>query len=168
MTGGIGRTALTDFYTNHFIFSNPADTELETISRTVGIDRVIDEFIYKFTHDSIVDWLVPGIPPTHKRVEVPMTAVVNIRGDRLYHEHIAWDQASVLWQLGLLPEYLPFPKAVKEGVNGVVGASGTNGHIGGLEYRLPVAGLETTDKMRDKNGVKSNGMFDFQTRSTGS
>lgn len=57
MTGGIGREKLTDFYTNHFVFSNPKDTELELISRTVGIDRVVDEFIYKFTHDMMVDWL---------------------------------------------------------------------------------------------------------------
>lgn len=57
MTGGIGRENLTNFYRDHFIFANPADTELELISRTVGIDRVIDEFIFKMTHDKIVDWL---------------------------------------------------------------------------------------------------------------
>lgn len=57
MTGGIGRKALSAFYRDHFIFSNPADTELELISRTVGIDRVVDEFIFKFTHDTVVDWL---------------------------------------------------------------------------------------------------------------
>lgn len=57
MTGGIGRKNLTEFYTNHFVFSNPDDTELELISRTVGIDRVVDEFIYKFTHDKTPDWL---------------------------------------------------------------------------------------------------------------
>lgn len=57
ITGGIGRKALTEFYRDHFIFSNPKDTELELISRTVGIDRVVDEFIYKFTHDMVIDWL---------------------------------------------------------------------------------------------------------------
>jgi hypothetical protein len=58
---------------------------------------------------------VPGIPATNKKVRVPFTSVVNIRGDRLYHEHIAWDQASVLRQLGLLPEYLPFPYPLPDG-----------------------------------------------------
>jgi carboxymethylenebutenolidase len=57
MTGGIGRRELTDFYTHHFIFANPPDTELELISRTVGVDRVVDEFIFKVSHMSEIDWL---------------------------------------------------------------------------------------------------------------
>jgi carboxymethylenebutenolidase len=57
LTGGIGREKLTSFYRNHFIFNNPEDTALELISRTVGIDRVIDEFIFSFTHDRVIDWL---------------------------------------------------------------------------------------------------------------
>lgn len=57
LTGGIGRGSLTQFYRNNFIFNNSQDTELELISRTLGIDRVVDEFIYKFTHDTVVDWL---------------------------------------------------------------------------------------------------------------
>ena len=57
MTGGIGRKALTAFYRDHFIFNNPTDTHLELVSRTVGVDRVIDEFIFSFTHDKTIDWL---------------------------------------------------------------------------------------------------------------
>jgi carboxymethylenebutenolidase len=57
LTGGIGRAKLSNFYRDHFIFNNPADTELELISRTIGIDRVVDEFNYKFTHDRYIDWL---------------------------------------------------------------------------------------------------------------
>lgn len=57
MTGGIGRERLSNFYRHHFVFSNPADTELELVSRTVGIDRVIDEFVFSFTHDKTIDWL---------------------------------------------------------------------------------------------------------------
>jgi carboxymethylenebutenolidase len=57
MTGGVGRTALTAFYRDHFIFANPEDTALELISRTVGVDRVIDEFIFCFTHTRVIDWL---------------------------------------------------------------------------------------------------------------
>jgi carboxymethylenebutenolidase len=101
MTGGIGHEALTAFYRDHFIFKcahislsstahltsarNPSDTSLELISRTVGPDRVIDEFVTHLTHDSEVDWLLPGVPPTGRRLAVPMVAVVLIRGDRLAH-----------------------------------------------------------------------------------
>ncbi|KAK7408354.1 hypothetical protein QQX98_009450 [Neonectria punicea] len=158
MTGGIGRERLSNFYRHHFIFQNSDDTELELISRTIGIDRVIDEFIFKFTHDKPVDWLVPGIPPTGKYVEVPMTAVVNVRGDRLYHEHIAWDQGSVLRQLGLLPEFLPFPYPLADGR---VPAAGKE-----FKYQVPVAGVETANKMREKNSTESNVMFGFSVQET--
>lgn len=57
MTGGIGRKDLSNFYQHNFIFNNSADTELELISRTKGIDRIVDEFIFKFTHDQILDWM---------------------------------------------------------------------------------------------------------------
>ncbi|KAL2062110.1 hypothetical protein VTL71DRAFT_6376 [Oculimacula yallundae] len=156
MTGGIGRKALTAFYRDHFIFNNPEDTNLELISRTVGTDRVIDEFIFCFTHDKVIDWLVPGIPPTHKHVRIPFTSVVNVRGDRLYHEHIAWDQASILRQLGLLPEYLPFPYPLPDGR---LPAKGKR-----FEYRVPTAGVETARKLEDENSVVSNGMLGFEIR----
>ncbi|KAK1702623.1 hypothetical protein CaCOL14_011861 [Colletotrichum acutatum] len=145
LTGGVGRDKLTDFYRHNFIFNNSADTELELISRTIGIDRVVDEFIFKFTHDQELDWLLPGVPPTNKYAEIPFAAVVNIRGDRLYHEHITWDQGTALAQLGLLPEYLPFPG-------------------GNLQYKVPVAGVETAMKLRARNSVPSNEMFKFTTR----
>jgi len=57
MTGGVGRTNLTDFYAHHFIWNNPDDTELELVSRTIGVDRICDEFVFKFTHDKEVNWL---------------------------------------------------------------------------------------------------------------
>jgi carboxymethylenebutenolidase len=99
---------------------------------------------------------LPGVPATHRKVEAPFTAVVNIRGDRLYHEHISWDQGTVLRQLGLLPEYLPFPYAVPE--NRKTGA-GTL-----YEYKVPVAGLDVAMKMRDRNSIPSNQMFDYKPR----
>ncbi|KAH8656547.1 LEA domain protein [Tricladium varicosporioides] len=156
MTGGIGRERLTNFYRHHFIFNNPEDTDLELISRVVGIDRVVDEFVFSFTHTKIIDWILPGIPPTGKHVRVPFTSVVNIRGDRLYHEHIAWDQASVLVQLGLMPEYLPFPYALPDGTKPAAGKK--------FEYRVPAAGSETANKILDKNSEDSNKMFDFKIR----
>ncbi|KAM0247226.1 hypothetical protein ACHAQJ_009934 [Trichoderma viride] len=156
LTGGIGRKDLANFYRDHFIFHNSADTELELISRTVGIDRVIDEFIFKFTHDREIDWLLPGVPPTGRKGEIPFTAVVNIRGDRLYHEHISWDQGTVLRQLGLLPEYLPFPYPLQEG--------SFSGPEKTVEYKVPVLGLETVEKMREKTSVPSNELFSCKIR----
>src|SRR5215472_6494994 len=108
MTGGVGGEELARFYARHFIPKCPADFRLIPISRTVGADRLVDEFVVSFTHDVEIDWMLPGVPPTGKYVEVPTVAIVNFRGDKLYHEHIYWDQASVLVQIGLLdPAGLP-------------------------------------------------------------
>ncbi|GAB1197660.1 hypothetical protein APSETT444_006962 [Aspergillus pseudonomiae] len=156
MTGGIGRARLSKFYLENFIFNNPSDTALELISRTVGTDRIVDEFIFSLTHNKEVDWLIPGIPPTGKALRIPFTSVVNIRGDRLYHEHIAWDQATVLVQLGLMPEYLPFPYALP---GGQLPGPGKR-----FEYRVPAAGVETAMKLQDEHAVPSNGMFEFKVR----
>lgn len=120
MTGGVGHDELYRFYANHFISTLPKDTRLVPVSRTVGPDRLVDELLFCFTHDCEIDWLLPGIPPTGKYVEAPTIAIVRFRGDKLYHEHIYWDQASVLVQLGLLD-----PKG------------------------LPVAGIETAKKVLD-------------------
>lgn len=97
----------------------------------------------------------PGIPPTGKYCEIPFTSVVNIRGDRLYHEHIGWDQATLLCQLGLMPEYLPFPYPV----DGKKPAAGKR-----FEYRVPAAGIETAKKLSDERAVESNKMFEFKVR----
>lgn len=108
MTGGVGHKHLHDFYTRYFVNSNPPDTSLTPISRTVGATQVVDEMLFCFTHTTEVPWMLPGVAPTGKRVEVPLLAVVKFRGDKLYHEHIYWDQASVLVQIGLLdPTGLP-------------------------------------------------------------
>jgi carboxymethylenebutenolidase len=108
MTGGVGYKELHRFYTHHFVNANPADTRLIPISRTIGADRVVDEMIFCFTHDREIDWMLPGVKPTGKYVEVPLVAIINFRGDKLYHEHIYWDQASVLVQIGLLdPKLVP-------------------------------------------------------------
>ncbi|KAI9148307.1 LEA domain protein [Paramyrothecium foliicola] len=156
LTGGVGRLKLTDFYRHNFIFNNSADTDLELVSRTIGIDRVIDEFIFKFTHDREIDWLLPGVPPTFLKAQIPFTAVVNIRGDRLYHEHISWDQGTTLRQLGLLPEYLPFPYPLP--------ADSSLPKNAKVEYRVPVLGIETADKLRNRKAVQSNEMFKFAVR----
>ena len=58
-----------------------------------------------------------------------MLAVVCFRGDKLYNEHIYWDQASVLVQIGLLDP-----------------------------TGLPVAGIQTTRKMVDET-LPSNALM---------
>jgi carboxymethylenebutenolidase len=121
MTGGVGHDQLKRFYTYHFVNSNPEDTKLIPISRTVGTDRVVDEMLFCFTHTREIDWMLPGVPPTGKYVEVPLIAIVCFRDGKLYNEHIYWDQASVLVQIGKLDP-----------------------------SKLPVAGIETARKLIDK------------------
>jgi carboxymethylenebutenolidase len=126
MTGGRGRAEMLAFYSRHFIPKMPADTRLTPVCRTVGQGRVIDEMIFAFTHDIVMDWMLPGIPPTGRQVEVPLVVVVQLRAGHVVYERIYWDQASVLVQLGLLDP-----------------------------ARLPVAGAETARKVLDP-GLPSN------------
>jgi carboxymethylenebutenolidase len=108
LAGGVGHDQLKRFYKYHFVGCNPPDTALIPISRTVGADRVVDEMLFRFTHTSAVDWMLPGIPPTGRTVEVALVAIVQFQDGKLVHEHIYWDQASVLVQIGLLdPAGLP-------------------------------------------------------------
>ena len=108
MTGGVGHDELKRFYKYHFIGENPADTQLIPVSRTIGSDQLVDEMIFTFTHTSEIDWMAPGIAPTGKKVEIPLVAVVGFVNGKVAHEHIYWDQASVLVQLGVLnPQGLP-------------------------------------------------------------
>jgi carboxymethylenebutenolidase len=108
MTGGSGKAELQQFYSRHFIPRMPPDVAMTPVSRTVGADQLIEEFLFKFTHSIEIDWMLPGIAPTGRPVEVAMVVIVRFRGGKLAHEHIYWDQASVLVQLGLIdPAGLP-------------------------------------------------------------
>lgn len=108
LTGGIDRDGVREFYMKWFIPQNPPDTEITLVSRTIGTDQLIDEMIHKFTHTIQMDWMLPGIAPTGKRVEVPLIAIVGFRDGKIAYERIYWDQASVLVQIGLLdPDTLP-------------------------------------------------------------
>lgn len=102
LTGGVGLDQLREFYSKRFIPQMPPDTEMTPISRTIGNDQLVDEMVFKFTHTIRMDWMLPGLAPTGRRVEVPLVAIVKFREGKLAHEHIYWDQASVLVQLGLL------------------------------------------------------------------
>jgi carboxymethylenebutenolidase len=104
LTGGFGKAALRDFYSRQFIPGMPPDTTLTPVSRTVGADQLVDEMIFSFTHTQEMPWMLPGVAPTNRRVEVPLVAIVRFRDGKLAHEHIYWDQASVLKQIGLLTD----------------------------------------------------------------
>jgi len=104
MTGGNGKAALRTFYSRDFIPSMPPDTALTPISRTVGENQLVDEMIFSFTHTQEMPWMLPGVAPTNRRVEIALVAIVRFREGKLAHEHIYWDQASVLKQIGLLDD----------------------------------------------------------------
>jgi len=102
MTGGVGHDELREFYSKRFIPQMPPDTAMTPVSRTIGIDRVVDEMVFEFTHTIRMDWMLPGVEPTGKHVRVALVVIVHFRDGKLAHEHIYWDQATVLAQLGLI------------------------------------------------------------------
>jgi carboxymethylenebutenolidase len=104
MTGGRGKAELRAFYSRDFIPKMPPDTSLTPISRTIGGDQLVDEMIFSFTHTEEMPWMLPGVAPTNRRVEVPLVVIVRFRDGKLAHEHIYWDQASVLKQIGLISD----------------------------------------------------------------
>lgn len=118
MTGGVGHDELREFYSQRFIPQMPPDTSMTPVSRTIGVDRVVDEMVFEFTHTSKMDWMLPGVEPTGKHVRVALVVIVHFRDGKLAHEHIYWDQASVLAQLGLIDS-----------------------------TKLPVAGVESAEKV---------------------
>ena len=124
MTGGFGKEELRRFYSENFIPVMPPDTKITPVSRTVGENQLVDEMIFSFTHTQEMPWMLPGVAPTNKRVAVPLVAIVRFRDGKLAHEHIYWDQASVLKQIGLLND-----------------------------PALPVFGAETAEKVRKEEPV---------------
>ena len=108
LTGGRGSDEVRAFYTKWLIPQSPPDMKLTFVSRTIGHDQLVDESIYTFTHTIRMDWILPGIAPTGRRIELPMVIIVGFRDDKIAYERIYWDQASVLVQVGLLdPDTLP-------------------------------------------------------------
>ena len=108
MTGGVGRKQLTHFYDHYFIPQMPPDTQITPVSRTIGHDRLVDEFVIKFSHSLQMDWLLPGVPPTNKPVEVAIVTVIQFQDGKMALERIYFDQASLLVELGVLdPGKLP-------------------------------------------------------------
>jgi carboxymethylenebutenolidase len=106
MVGANDRAELEVFYSKHFLNQLPPDIEMTPVSRTVGTERVVDEMVIRFTHTLQMDWVLPGIPPTGKRIEFAMVVVVQFEKGKIAHEHLYWDNATILRQAGLLPDPL--------------------------------------------------------------
>jgi carboxymethylenebutenolidase len=102
MTGGVGFESVRQFYGDHFIGKWPRDVGITPVSRTVGENQVVDELVLSFTHDIEMPQLLPGVAPTGKHVQLAFCVVVGFRDGKVAHEHIYWDQASLLAQVGLL------------------------------------------------------------------
>jgi carboxymethylenebutenolidase len=138
MIGGSGKKQVYEFYKKYFLSQVPPDMEMIPVSRTIGQNRVVDEMVVRFTHTIPMDFMLPGIAPTGKRVEIALVVVVQFEGDKLAHEHLYWDQASVLVQLGLLDRTgLP-----------VVGAEGARSV---LDRSIPLNGLLHRAKQHTSN-----------------
>jgi carboxymethylenebutenolidase len=128
MTGGQGREQLYEFYAKHFLNQIAPDMEMKLVSRTIGQGRLVDEMVARFTHTVPMMWLLPGVPPTGKRVEIALVVIVQFEGDKMAKETLYWDHASLLAQVGLIkPEGLP-----------VVGAEGARSV---LDDKIPLNGL---------------------------
>lgn len=137
LTGGFHPDDLQDFYTE-FFQPSPASLNARLLSRTVGVDRVVDELSLAFNHNKEIPWLLPGVPPTNRRIEIVIVSVVCVRAGVLFSEHVYWDQASVLVQVGLLDPKLVPEKFKKQGVKGlpVMGAESARAVVRGASKRV--------------------------------
>ncbi len=101
-TGGVGRAGVREFYANHFLPNIPPDFELTSLSQTFGNDRIVEEFVIRFTHTLQMGWMLPGVPATCRRVEFALVGIIQFQAGKVANEHLYWDQATVLSQLGVL------------------------------------------------------------------
>ncbi|SES81049.1 hypothetical protein [Stigmatella erecta] len=109
MVGGLNAEELKIFYSKHFLNQLPPDIAFAPITRTVGQGRIVDEFVLKFTHSLQMDWILPGVPPTHRWIEMAMVVIVqfNPQGDKIESENLYWDMGSIMLQAGLIDASLP-------------------------------------------------------------
>jgi carboxymethylenebutenolidase len=103
-TGGVGRAGVRRFYAEQFLPCIPPDLELQSLSQSCCNDRIVEEFVVRFSHTIEIDWMLPGLPATHTRVEFALVGIVKFQSGKIAHEHLYWDQATVLSQLGVLDE----------------------------------------------------------------
>jgi carboxymethylenebutenolidase len=98
----VGRAAVREYYADHFLPAIPPDLELQSLSQTIGSDRLVEEMVVRFTHTIEMDWLLPTLRPTGRRAEFIVAAVIGFENGKVAHEHIYWDQATLLSQMGVL------------------------------------------------------------------
>ncbi len=113
MMGGDGYAGVRNFYKNHLVGKFfPPDVTMTRVSLTVGTSQIVEELVITFTHTMVLDWLLPGVSPTGKPVEMAVVVIVGVKNNKIAYEHIYWDQAGVLVQIGLLnPSRLPVSDA---------------------------------------------------------
>jgi carboxymethylenebutenolidase len=100
--GRVGRAAVREFYANTFLPDIPPDFEVETVALTIGTDRIVEEIVGRFTHTIEVDWILPGVRPTNRRIEIAAAVVVGFEAGKIAYERLYWDQAAVLAQAGVI------------------------------------------------------------------
>lgn len=126
MAGGNGRDEVFRFYRDHFVTKWPKDTASMRVSRTIGEDQLVDELVMEFTHDTAMDALLPGVAPTGKHVLLPVVVVVKFRDGKVANEHIYWDQACLLEQIGLLDRSSLPITGIEQALNLLDGSFATN------------------------------------------
>ena len=141
---GTGYKNIRRFYSDFVIPSNSPSLNMRLVSRTVGSDQIVDEMHMSFRHTQEIPWILPGVAPTDKFVELAIVNVVTIRGGKLCHRQVYWDHASVLVQVGLLD-----PNLIPPGFQ----APGGGSH---QTERLPVVGAEGARKVLDESSETSN------------
>jgi hypothetical protein len=141
-TGGIGQRALYHFYHDFFMPGNPPSMATKLISRTIGTDRVVDELVISFKHTQEMPWILPGVPPTGKAVQIAIVSIIAVRGGKLVSEHVYWDQASVLVQIGALDQSY---------ISKALSSKGCK--------KLPVVGADAAKKILDVNKVETNSLI---------
>jgi carboxymethylenebutenolidase len=110
-TACIGRAAVHEYYANQFLSAIPPDLEIESLSQTIGSDRLVEEMVVRFTHTIEMGWLLPGLCPTGRRAEFIIAAVIGFEHGKVAREHIYWDQATLLSQVGVLDHPWAAPAA---------------------------------------------------------
>jgi len=100
--GGNGGAAVRAFYSKDFVTINPPDIAATVVSTTVGETQVVEENVCSFTHTVDMPWILPGVQPTGKKVRIPLVVIVGFENGLVSSEHIYWDGANVMNQVGLL------------------------------------------------------------------
>jgi len=103
MAGGFGNAGRKEFYQDKLvgeIFSTGYgdDASLPDCGRDTDCGRISDSLL---SHSS--NRFQPALrPPTRKCVEMAVAVIVGFKDGKISHEHIYWNQACLLVQIGLI------------------------------------------------------------------